>query len=369
MVDVADAYKMITSEKAEKYIGILIKYPEDEVDVGRYVFTENVSKLKEGKLNISFVGLGQFAQNYLIPPLKKLDVNFYGVANSSPISSKSAAGANKFQLASTNPNAMIFDKNTDVVFVASIHSSHFDYVIQSLNAGKPVYCEKPLCVSQEQLDEIKRTREETKGRVMVGFNRRFSEPFLFIKSKLNQVNQPISISYRVNAGKIPLEHWVHNDENKGRIIGEVCHFVDTLVYLTGSLPMRVYAEQVSSDNTSIPNEDIVTISIKFQNGSIGRIDYYANGGKSMSKEYCEVFTNGESYIMNNFESVEIFKSKSKDEKKFNGEKGINKEVIETIESIQKGQDMPISFEEIYFTTKTTFAILESLSKAQAITIL
>lgn len=369
MVDVADAYKMITSEKAEKYIGILIKYPEDEVDVGRYVFTENVSKLKEGKLNISFVGLGQFAQNYLIPPLKKLDVNFYGVANSSPISSKSAAGANKFQLASTNPNAMIFDKNTDVVFVASIHSSHFDYVIQSLNAGKPVYCEKPLCVSQEQLDEIKRTREETKGRVMVGFNRRFSEPFLFIKSKLNQVNQPISISYRVNAGKIPLEHWVHNDENKGRIIGEVCHFVDTLVYLTGSLPMRVYAEQVSSDNTSIPNEDIVTISIKFQNGSIGRIDYYANGGKSMSKEYCEVFTNGESYIMNNFESVEIFKSKSKDEKKFNGEKGINKEVIETIELIQKGQDMPISFEEIYFTTKTTFAILESLSKAQAITIL
>lgn len=369
MVDVADAYKMITSENTEKYIGILIKYPEDEVDVGRYVFTENTGKQKEGKLSVSFVGLGQFAQNYLIPPLKKLDVNFFGVANSSPISSKSAAGANKFQLASTNPNAMIFDKNTDVVFIASIHSSHFDYVIQSLNAGKPVYCEKPLCISQEQLDEIKKTREETKGRVMVGFNRRFSEPFQFIKSKIKGVNQPISISYRVNAGKIPLEHWVHNDENKGRIIGEVCHFVDTLIYLTGSLPMRVYAEKVSSNNISMPNEDIVTISIKFQNGSIGRIDYYANGGKSMSKEYCEVFANGESFVMNNFESVEIYKSKSKDEKKFNGEKGINKEVIETIEAIQKGKDMPISFEEIYLTTRTTFAVLESLSKAQAITIL
>lgn len=368
MLDASDAYKMITSN-SEKYIGILIKYPEDDHEVSRYIFTENKVKSNKDSLNLSFIGLGQFAQNYLLPPLKKLNLNFYGVSNSTPISSKTAANVNEFELSATTPNALIYDEKTDIVFIASSHSSHASYVLQSLNAQKPVYCEKPLCVTIEELEEIRRTREESNGRVMVGFNRRFSEPFEYIKSKLAKTKQPISIAYRVNAGKIPLEHWVHNDENKGRIIGEVCHFVDTLVYLTGSLPIRVYAESVTSTDDSMPNNDICTISIKFENGSIGRIDYFANGGKQMDKEYCEVFANGISYKMNNFESVEVFNSKSKDMMKFSGEKGINKEVIETIKSIKTGNDMPISFEEIYYTTKTTFAILESLSKASPVNLI
>lgn len=368
MGEAPDAYKMITSNDSEKYIGILIKYPDDQNEISRYIFTENKSTKNEGDLSVSFIGLGQFAQNYLIPPLKKLNVNFYGVANSTSISSKSAANVNQFELSSTTPNSLIFDKNTDIVFIASIHSTHYNYVLQALNAGKPVYCEKPLCVSYSELEEIRKTREETNGRVMVGFNRRFSEHFNFIKSKIININQPISISYRVNSGKIPLEHWVHNNENKGRIIGEVCHFVDTLIYLTNSLPSRVYAESISSSDISIPNNDVVTISIKFANGSIGRIDYYSNGGKTMDKEYCEVFANGTSYKMNNFESVEIFSSKSKTIKKFDIEKGINKEVFETIEAIKKGSDMPIPFNQIYYATKTTFAILESLTKAQPIEI-
>jgi len=368
MGEAPDAYKMITSNDSEKYIGILIKYPDDQNEISRYIFTENKSTKNEGDLSVSFIGLGQFAQNYLIPPLKKLNVNFYGVANSTSISSKSAAKVNQFELSSTTPNSLIFDKNTDIVFIASIHSTHYNYVLQALNAGKPVYCEKPLCVSYSELEEIRKTREETNGRVMVGFNRRFSEHFNFIKSKIININQPISISYRVNSGKIPLEHWVHNNENKGRIIGEVCHFVDTLIYLTNSLPSRVYAESISSSDISIPNNDVVTILIKFANGSIGRIDYYSNGGKTMDKEYCEVFANGTSYKMNNFESVEIFSSKSKTIKKFDIEKGINKEVFETIEAIKKGSDMPIPFNQIYYATKTTFAILESLTKAQPIEI-
>ena len=369
MQEAAKAYNMITSQNSEKYIGILIKYPEDEEnELNRYVFAENNIKPKDGKLNLSFIGLGQFAQNYLIPPLNKLDLNFYGVANSTSISSKSAANVNGFQLASSSPNTLIYDKNTDIVFIASMHSSHSEFVIQSLNAKKPVYCEKPLCVSQEELDEIAKTRTESNGSVMVGFNRRFSDPFKYIKSNIKDTKQAIAVNYRVNAGKIPLEHWVHNDENKGRIIGEVCHFIDTLVYLTGSLPQKVYAEAISGNDISLPNNDVVTITLKFENGSIGRIDYYANGGKTLSKEYCEVFANGETYIMNNFESVDVYKSKSKESKKFNGDKGINKEVVETIEAIKNGKEMPISFNEIYYTTKTTFAILESISKSKAINI-
>lgn len=361
-----DAYNLILKGE-EKYLGIVIKYPENSDHLGRFIFNENSSIKKDG-LGVSFIGLGQFAQNYLVPPLKSMNVNFYGVSNSSPMSSKSAANVNGFELSSSDANAMIFDKKTEMVFIASQHSSHGEYVLQSLNARKPVYCEKPLCVTEDDLEEIKITREETNGRIMVGFNRRFSPIFKFIKSKVENSTQPMSINYRVNAGKIPLEHWVQNDENKGRIIGEFCHFVDTLIYLTGSLPQRIYAESISGNDISFPNNDVVTVSIKFQNGSIGRIDYFANGGKAMDKEYCEVFSEGSSYKMNNFESVEIF-DKKLTEKKFDGKKGIDEEVKITINNILEGKDMPIKFEEIYYATKTTFAVLESLRMAQPITLI
>lgn len=361
-----EAYNLILTGN-EKYLGIVINFGDETKTINRYIFTEKNGNKKDN-LSISFIGLGQFAQNYLVPPLKNSDVNFYGVCNSSPLSSKSAANVNDFELSSSDPIALIYDKKTDVVFIATEHSKHGEFVLQSLNAHKPVYCEKPLCVSRDDLEEIRKTIEETNGRVMVGFNRRFSDIFKFIKNDLKNATQPISVSYRVNAGLIPKEHWVQNDKNKGRIIGEVCHFVDTLIYLTGSIPIRVFAECISSSNESIPDEDVVTISIKFRNGSIGRIDYYANGGKSMEKEYCEVFSSGVSYKMLNFDSLEVYKSSNVEKKKFSGKKGIDEEIRETISAIKKGKDMPISFEEIYYNTLTTFSILDSLNKAQAINI-
>ncbi len=362
--DAVDAYNLILTGN-EKYLGIVINFGDEEKTISRYIFTDKELQ-KNDNVNLSFIGLGQFAQNYLIPPLKNSKVNFYGVCNSSPLSSKSAANVNDFELSSSDPVALIYDEKTELVFIATEHSKHGEFVLQSLNAKKPVYCEKPLCTTKDDLEEIRKTIEETNGRVMVGFNRRFSDIFKFVKSEIKNAHDPVSISYRVNAGLIPKEHWVQNDKNKGRIIGEVCHFVDTLIYLTGSLPVRVYAESISSNNDSIPDEDVVTISIKFKNGSIGRIDYYANGGKGMEKEYCEIFSSGTSYKMINFERLEIYKGSNTSTKNFSGQKGINEEVIETIDAVKNGKDMPISFEEVYYTTLTTFGILESINQSKAI---
>ena len=184
LAEAVNAYKLILEGK-EKYLGILIKYPEND-NLSRYIINENYSEKIE-KLSISFIGLGQFAQNYLIPPLKKSNVNFYGVCNSSPISTKSASNGNGFKISSSDANALIYDEKSEMIFIASQHYSHSNFILQSLNAKKPVYCEKPLCVKEEDLEEILKTRNETNGRVMVGFNRRFSQSFKFIKEKLTNV--------------------------------------------------------------------------------------------------------------------------------------------------------------------------------------
>jgi polar amino acid transport system substrate-binding protein len=301
----------------------------------------------------------------LIPPLKNENVNFYGVATSSSMSAGAISKVHGFKENTTDSIGLIKDKSTDIVFIASRHDSHAEYVINSLKNNKSVFVEKPLAITMEELNQIAEVYEKSDAKLMVGFNRRFSKPFNRIKKFIGETGQPIHVAYRVSAGKIPKDHWSQHENQGGRIIGELCHFIDSAMYFTGSTPISVFAESFSGDDISMINNDNVTVTLKMKNGSTAKIDYIANGGKSMPKEYVEVFGSGNSATMNNFEIVNYYSTGSKEEK-FNGKKGIDEEVKLTIDSFINGKEAPITFEELYATSKTTIMILESLKLGKKI---
>lgn len=355
-----EAYTIITGEQKVKFMGILISYDLASKEINRTLRLKNTHPSTD-KINLAFVGLGQFATNYLLPTIKSSGANLIAVANSTSVNSLTSAKQHGFALSSTEALEVIGNPDVNTVFVATRHDMHAAFVVASIAHGKAVFVEKPLCTTNEQLNQIKVMMQMRNGRVMVGFNRRFSKPFQKIQSVFAQRTEPMAISYRVNAGTIPKSHWVHSPENGGRIIGEACHFIDVMCYLTNSTPEKVYAECISANSQDLTNADSFVATIKFKDGSIGKLEYLANGDSSLPKEYCEVFCEKKTAIMHNFDKVDVFSSGSKNSFNFDGKKGIEEEVKQTLSAIKEAKAMPIPFDVIEAVTKTTFAINSSLT--------
>lgn len=353
-----EAYNLITGKIKDDFIGILLKYP-DATELKDEEFNPKVQFEKTEKPAISFVGAGTFAQNHLLPNIDANKVSFYGVATNTSVKAETVKRKFQFSTSTTNGEELIKDKNTDLVFIATQHDSHSDYVISALKNQKAVFVEKPLAITQNQLDEIKDNYNSQKSRLMVGFNRRFSPAFIKIKAHFLGRSEPLQMLYRVNAGNIPKSHWVQQAEQGGRIIGEVCHFIDTFVYLTGSSVKSVFANKISSNNDATKNDDNVSITLVFDDGSLGTILYIASGDSSLDKEYAEVHSQGKSAVMNNFKSVDLI-DKVTNKLPAGNDKGISNEIAKTIEAVSTGSEMPISFLELYNVTATTFAINKSL---------
>ncbi len=357
------AYDIITGKISEKFIGILIKYSAFNVQEDNIKHTIQVKYDKnKGKINLAFLGAGTFAQTYLIPFIKKTSANLVAVSTSKSANAVSVAKKFGFALSSTDSIELINHKDVDTIFCATQHDSHSEYVIESIKAGKPVFVEKPLAINRVQLEKIDKVMLENQGRLMLGFNRRFSKPFADISNFFKERSAPMSILYRVNAGFIPKNHWSQQEGQGGRIIGEVCHFVDTMLYLTNALPVSVYAESLSIDDLSAKTRDNISVILKFSDGSIGTLLYLANGDKSLPKEYCEVFCEQSVAIMNNFISVEFFKNAKHSKKNYDGSKGHKEEVLATLEAIKTGNPMPIAYEQIKAVTQATFDIEDCLNK-------
>ncbi|MBI5326296.1 MAG: bi-domain-containing oxidoreductase, partial [Ignavibacteriae bacterium] len=355
-----DAYDMLTGKIEEKYLGILIKYKEEAVDLKRTIAMPFKSESK-GEINVALIGAGSHAQFYILPNLKSNDISLIGVSTSSPVESQSVAKKFGFHYSSTDSTELIKNPAVNTVFCASWHNTHAKFVIESINAGRNIFVEKPLAINPEELKEIDEAIRNHNGRVMVGFNRRFSESFREIAKFFEFRKNPMFISYRVNAGFIPKTHWIQQPEHGGRIIGEVCHFVDCMVFLTGSKPIHVFAESLSFSSQEAIDRDNIVVTIKFSDGSTGVINYLSNGDSSVDKEYCEVFCENSIAVMNNFVSVELVRGGKSNWKRFDGKKGHKEEILATLDSIRKGKPMPIHYEDIRAVTLTTFAIEESLS--------
>ncbi len=356
------AYDMITGKTSEKYIGIVLTYPEREADVlRRNVRLGGATRGAVESLGVSFIGAGNFAQSFLLPPVKESGARLVSVMTSTSVNARTVAERFGFEQASTDLDAVLGEAAANAVFIATHHDTHGEYVARALEAGRQVFVEKPLAISREELARIVGLVEEKDGRVMVGFNRRFSAPLIEMKRHIGETAEPKVMLYRVNAGFIKPESWVQSEAQGGRIIGEGCHFIDCMQFITDARPVSVYAAAIGSGNVAVRNADNVSITIRFSDGSVGTLLYLANGDASIPKEYFEVFCGGRTAIMDNFKSVRLASDRRTREKKFNGQKGHAEEVKATVEAMRSGGAMPISFESLVDTTVATFAAMESLA--------
>jgi predicted dehydrogenase len=356
------AYDMILN-KSEPYLGVVLKY-----DFEKEQTTHQKIEIKKpkgnSKINVAFIGAGSYAQGNLLPNLpKSTEITRKGILTNNGATSKRVTERFEFDFCTSDEKDILKNKEINTLFIATRHDSHAEYVLKSLKEGKNVFVEKPLCLTPEELDQIV-AQYSGEQHLLVGFNRRFSSLSVLLKKQIG--NGMMAMNYRINAGKIPGDSWIQDMEvGGGRIIGEVCHFIDYLTWLNGSLPTSVFANALPDAEN---NNDTVNIQLSFENGSIGSISYYANGPKSLPKEYIEVFHSGSAGILINFKELNLFGKRKSKKKLFNQDKGQSKMVKEFIDSILKGASSPIPFNEITAVTKASFAVLESLKSGLRINI-
>jgi predicted dehydrogenase/threonine dehydrogenase-like Zn-dependent dehydrogenase len=370
--DALMAYNLILENPdKEEFTGVLLEYnPAKE-----HKPTIEISKVKKETvqkdvLNAGLIGSGNFAHNVILPCIKKIKyLNLKAIVDAKGERAKRAANKYKCEYVTSDYNTVLNDENIDLVIISTRHDLHVQIAIQALKKDKNVHLEKPMALNMKQLKELVKAESASKGRLMVGFNRRFAPHVIETKKLLTDTQTPMLIYYRVNAGYIPKEHWVHDlEEGGGRIIGEVCHFVDLFQFLTNSAPEKVYATKISAKEPVIESDN-VEIMIDFSNGSRGSILYTSLGSKAASKEYIEIFTDDTVAIIDNFKSGKFFrKNRLKKLRRFNLDKGHHKEFETFTKAILNGEPAPISMEEQILATLVTFKILESLEKKEPVEI-
>jgi predicted dehydrogenase/threonine dehydrogenase-like Zn-dependent dehydrogenase len=373
-----EAYDLIFKAK-EPHIGVVIEYPgsSDSLSVPGYQLREKKISLRTDQRVtdsvtrptpcIGVIGAGLFATGTLLPILKSSkDVRLKGVVTATGLKGQHVAKKNGFEYFTTDYKELLKDNEIDLIFILTRHGSHAHFVIESLKTNKNIFVEKPLCINEKQLKKIVSTYQSLIANnqspiLMVGFNRRFSPFSIWLKEKFKAINEPLSIHCTVNAGYVPPEHWVHDPEDGGgRIVGEVCHFVDLIQYLTGSLPVNVFAEALSSE-TYKPSDNVV-ITLKMANGALGSITYVAGGDRRYPKERLEVFGGGAVGFIGNFSTASFtYGGRTKRIRKWlSVDRGHRGEIEALFNAEREGIAAPVDLNEYIYTTLATFAMEESL---------
>jgi predicted dehydrogenase len=262
-----------------------------------------------------------------------------------------------FSSSTTDYNEILNDKDVDLVLITTRHNLHASMAIESLNQGKNVFVEKPLALNTSELEAVIEAQNKSGKTLTVGFNRRFSPHSLKMKSLLD--GSPINVIATMNAGAIQANVWVHDMLiGGGRIIGEACHFMDLITYLTGSKIKSVCMNAMGVNPEE--NTDNASILLKYENGSTGVINYFSNGSKSYSKERVEVYSQERTLVMDNFRKTVGYGFRGFSKLKTKLDKGHKAQFQLLINKTKEGGQALIPFDEIINTTKASFAAIESL---------
>jgi predicted dehydrogenase/threonine dehydrogenase-like Zn-dependent dehydrogenase len=357
------AYDMVL-ERSEPCVGILLEYDAAK-DLKRGAIAVSAKKKGAGRVQIGFIGAGSYAQVHLLPHIPAgSEAGLKAVMTSSSTGGRSVADRFGFEFCTDKVEDILENPEINAVFIATRHDTHGRYVIESLNAGKHVFVEKPLCLTGEELEEIRRIcLKGSRASLVVGFNRRFA-PLTGEILRLMGSGR-MSMTYRVNAGAVPSDSWVQDPETGGgRILGEVCHFIDYLNFLNGSYPVRLHAEAMDDP---LHNDDTLVISLKYENGSVGAIQYFANGSKDLGKEKVEIHRNGLTAVLDDFRDLKVYRGGRPFHKRLLiQDKGQKVQVHSFIEAIRRGLAPPIALEDIFCATETTFKVLDSLRTGETI---
>ncbi len=365
-----EAYDLITTGR-EPSLGVVLGYDKKREEPKAPV-TKNLVGLPSPCVALGVVGAGNFAKAVLLPGFKahKL-VAFQGICTARGISAKAAHDRFGFQYCAEGAGDLIGDRAVNSVLIATRHNLHGPLVDQALAAGKHIFVEKPLCLNSDELNLIVRRYAESNkdGKapvLMVGFNRRFSPLVQHIREIFASRSTPIVASYRVNAGFIPRDSWVQDPvEGGGRIIGEVCHFVDTLRFLTGSPVRSVQAASIQTDNSKLTSRDSLSITLSYQDGSVAAILYHALGNPGFPKEKVEIAAESKVIDLEDFCKLEIFGPK-RERIKAKQDKGFAAEIDAFVNAVVNGGPAPIPFAEIVETTQVTFAVHKALNTGRVI---
>lgn len=375
--DATKAYDLITGKAREPFLGVVIQYG-GSIDESRTITVSTGSVSFTGSrtvgVNVGLLGAGGFATSVLIPAMKTSSITLLvSVCAARGSHAQHAASKFGFRNCTTDESELIHNPEIDTVVIATRHHLHARQVVAALAAGKSVFCEKPLCLSEADLGEVCRAYlahpSSERPPLLVGFNRRFAPMIERMKSFLNSISEPLAIHYRINAGHLPPDHWVNDrEQGGGRILGEVCHFVDLLTFLAGSRIIEVEGSGVGSSPRY--SGDNVLISLRFANGSRGTISYLANGDRAFSKERLEIFGGGSAAVLDDFRCLELFRNGRKEtiRSRWRQDKGHRLEWDAFVRFLKQGGEPPIPFNDIVSSTLATLRIDESLATRKPLTV-
>jgi len=362
---VEPAYELVAGERNERAIAILIEYPEVSAPATRVELpAAKPAAPARDTIRMGVIGAGQFAKAVLLPAFRRCSgVRFDVVCTASGLTSRKVAETYGARYCTSDAAEVIADDEIDAVLIATRHDMHAGLVMDALKAGKAVFVEKPLAISHESLAELATLLRSIEApRLMVGFNRRFAPLAEQCHAFFTNRASPLFVTYRVNAGTFPPESWVFDPvHGGGRILGEVCHFIDTIAYLTDSMPVRVHAEEIRYSNEPAHRRDSLTITMRMQDGSVGTIHYLADGDPGLAKEYFEAFGGRRAALLDNYRTLTLHSGNRRRRKRLmNQAKGHQQEVERFVSAIRSGAPMPIDSESILAVSAATFAVHASL---------
>lgn len=361
--DAVQAYKTLSDDK--QALGIILQYPDvpqESLMVKQVTLKKDVT-FKADQPVCGFIGAGNYASRILIPAYAKAGAQLHTIVSSGGVSATHHGEKNGFHKAATDVAEVLENDEINTVAVVTQHNTHARYVIDALTRGKNVFVEKPLALDDDELDAIEQAYHESAGtRLMVGFNRRFAPQIVKMKTLLQSVNQPKSFIMTMNAGAIPKDTWIQDIKiGGGRIIGEACHYIDLMRYLTGAKIVSVQARRMGNHPGVEVTEDKAAILLGFADGSFGTINYLANGGKSFPKERIEVFAGDAVLQLDNFRKLRGFGwNNFKKMNLLRQDKGQAACVVAFLESIHSGKPSPISFEELMEVSRYTIEAARQL---------
>ncbi|MBK7104714.1 MAG: bi-domain-containing oxidoreductase [Ignavibacteriae bacterium] len=356
---ISEAYDKLQFDKQHQLM-IIVDYKNTTSENIVRKVSINKNPINKDRINVAIVGIGSFAKNIHLPNLQKLNdkFNIYAIMNRNGYKGKAIAENYNAKYVTTNYDEIINDPNVDLILISTRHDSHGELVYKALQKGKNVFVEKPLTTDQESLkliEDFYNSESQFKPALFVGYNRRFSKYINEIRKHTEKRINPLFITYRMNAGFVSLDHWVH--ESGGRIVGELCHIIDLVTSLTKSIIVSISFENLTPQNQKFSKTDNISCILKYSDGSIANLNYFAVGAKDLEKEYMEIHFDEKSIILNDYKSLKGYGLKINEIKSEKSEKG-HLEELEVVYNYLKNNnsELPIQLWDLFQTTKVTLAL-------------
>lgn len=357
----AEAYEVLVTDPSA--VGVLLEYQEDTRPAPRRTPLPVRAPTPKGTLRVGIIGAGNFAQGVFLPELaRRSGVSVRTVATASGLSARRVAERYGASYATNDYAEVLADPEVDCVAIFTRHDSHEQILAAALRAGKIAFVEKPLATSHEGLDIVVAAAEETGVPYIVGFNRRYSPMLVALRKHFAKVPRPLVMSYRVNAGPLPADHWLSDPHQGGRAVGEICHFIDSLQFLAASRPAVVSAVGVGNGG----DFDDVSVTVRFADGSVGSVLYTTVGDQTIGKERIEVFGSGAVAVIEDFRSCSLTTRGLRARLPNAGAGKGHREEVDAFLMLARGEGEAPPIREWVATTVATLAILDSLTSARPV---